>query len=144
MTGLSAGVIKRVLDNGLTVLVKERHSAPVVAIYTYVKAGYLNEPDELVGISHLMEHMFFKGTQKRGPGEIARETKALGGYLNASTIYDHTLYYTVLPAQNFARGLEIQADALMHPAFDPVELQRETEVVIQEARRKLDTPAAVA
>ena len=141
---LSTGVKKIVLNNGLTVLIKENHNAPVAAIFSYVKAGYFNESDRLAGISHLIEHMFFKGTKKRGVGQIARETKSLGGYLNASTIYDHTLYYTVLPGRNFAQGLDIQADALMNSIFDPDELQKETEVVIQEAKRKLDTPSAVA
>ncbi|MFQ5865461.1 MAG: M16 family metallopeptidase [bacterium] len=141
---LSAGVKKLVLENGLTTLVKENHTAPVVAIVTYVKAGYLNEPDRLVGLSHLMEHMFFKGTQKRGVGQMAQETKALGGYLNASTIYDHTLYYTVLPSKNFTQGLDIQADALINSVFEPEELRKETEVVIQETKRKLDMPSAVA
>ncbi|TDI96348.1 MAG: insulinase family protein [Caldithrix sp.] len=141
---LSTGVKKIVLDNGLTVLIKENHNAPIAAIFSYVKAGYFNESDRLAGISHLIEHMFFKGTRKRGVGQLARETKSLGGFLNASTIYDHTLYYTVLPSKNFAQGLDIQADALMNSIFDPDELQKETEVVIQEAKRKLDTPSAVA
>lgn len=141
---LSEGVERRVLDNGLTVLVKENQAAPVVGIYTYVKVGYLDEPDRLAGISHLIEHMFFKGTRRRGVGDLARETKALGGYLNASTIYDHTLYYTVLPARHFTAGLDIQSDALKHSVFDPEELRKETEVVIEEAKRKLDRPSAVA
>lgn len=140
---LSCGVTKYSLPNGLTVLIKESHAVPVVAIQTYVKAGYFNEADRLAGISHLIEHMFFKGTRKRGVGEMARQTKSLGGYLNASTIYDHTLYYTVLPAANFTKGLEIQSDALINSVFDPDELKKETEVVIQEAKRKWDTPGAV-
>jgi len=137
-------VTRRKLDNGLTVLVKESHVSPIVAIFTYVKVGYFNEPDHLVGISHLMEHMYFKGTEKRGVGEIALETKALGGYLNASTIYDHTLYYTVLPNDRLAHGLDIQSDALLNPKFDPGELKKETEVVIEEVKRKWDMPSAVA
>ncbi len=141
---LSFGVTKQVLGNGLTVLIKENHASPTVAILTYVKAGYFNESDRLAGISHLIEHMFFKGTRRRGVGEIGNETKALGGYLNASTIYDHTLYDTVLPSRNFSRGLDIQSDALLYSVFDPAELKKETEVVIQEAKRKLDTPSAVA
>ena len=71
---------------------------PVVAVVTHVRAGYFDEPDAIVGISHVLEHMYFKGTERRGVGEIARETKAAGGYLNAGTIYDHTSYYTVLPS----------------------------------------------
>ena len=74
---------ERRLRNGLTVIVREDHSAPVVAVVTHVKAGYFDEPDTLIGISHVLEHMYFKGTVRRGPGEIARETKDAGGYLNA-------------------------------------------------------------
>ena len=132
------------LSNGLTVLVHENHSAPVVAVVTHVKAGYFNEPDTVVGISHVLEHMYFKGTERREVGEIARETKAAGGYLNAGTIYDHTSYYTVLPASALEQALDIQADAFQHSAIDEHELRRELQVIIQEARRKLDNPAAVA
>jgi zinc protease len=134
----------RRLDNGLTVVVREDRSAPVVAVVTHVRAGYFDEPDELVGISHVLEHMYFKGTARRGPGQIARETKEAGGYLNAGTIYDRTAYYTVLPAASFEQALDIQADALQNPVIDVDELRRELEVIIQEAKRKLDIPSAVA
>ena len=137
-------VHRTVLPNGLTVLIQEDHSAPVVAIVTYVKVGYFDETDVENGLSHALEHMFFKGTPTRGVGEIAKETKALGGYLNASTIYDHTGYYTVLPSARFAKGLEIQADAYANSVIDAPELAREMEVIIQEAKRKADNPAAVA
>ena len=143
MKRISDGVCKHELSNGLTVLVKENHSAPVVAIYTHVKAGYFNEPDNLVGISHIIEHMFFKGTEKRGVGQIAQETKLLGGFLNASTIYEQTRYYTVLPSKSFDAGLDIQADALLNSVFDAEELRKEIEVIIQEAKRKLDSPIAM-
>jgi zinc protease len=135
---------RRVLDNGLTVLVREDRSAPVVAVVTHVKAGYFDEPDPIVGISHVLEHMYFKGTERRGAGEIARETKAAGGYLNAGTIYDHTSYYTVLPSSSLEQALDIQSDALQHSAIDADELRRELQVIIQEAQRKLDNPEAVA
>src|SRR5690606_15623603 len=132
------------LANGLTVLIREDHSAPVVAIVTHVKAGYFNEPDRLVGISHVLEHMYFKGTEQRGVGVMARETKAAGGYLNAGTIYDHTSYYTVLPSSALELGLDVQSDALRNAQIDEEELRRELLVIIQEARRKLDDPGAVA
>ena len=136
--------VRAVLPNGLTVLTRPDHSAPVVAIVTWVNAGYFDEPDTDVGISHVLEHMYFKGTPTRGVGEIARETKASGGYLNAHTIYDHTSYYAVLPASSFAAGLEIQADAYANSVIDADELRRELEVIIQEAKRKSDNPVAVA
>ncbi len=139
----TAGVRKEVLPNGLTVLVQRETSAPVAAVVTHVKAGFFDEPDRWIGISHVFEHMFFKGTPTRGVGQIARETKAAGGYLNASTSYDHTTYYAVLPAARLADAVAIQADALMNAMVDPDELARELKVIIQEAKRKLDTPSAL-
>src|SRR2546423_5525134 len=135
---------RTVLPNGLTVLIQEDHAAPVVAIVTYVKAGYFDETDPQNGLAHALEHMFFKGTAKRGVGDIAKETKASGGYLNAQTIYDNTTYFTVLPSSSFAKGLEIQADAYANSVIDARELAREMEVIIQEAKRKADSPSAVA
>ncbi len=140
----TAGVRKEILPNGLTLLVQPDHSAPVVAVVTHVKAGFFDEPDRWTGISHVLEHMFFKGTARRGVGAIARETKSAGGYLNASTSYDHTAYFTVLPASGLEAALDIQSDALRNSMVDADELTRELQVIIQEAKRKLDTPSAVA
>src|SRR5213593_744237 len=138
-------VVKEVLPNGLTVLVGEDHSSPVVSVNLWVRAGYFDEEDRVAGISHVIEHMFFKGTPDRPrPDQIATEIKSLGGELNAGTYYDFTNYYIVLPSENFRKGLEIVADALMHPLFDAEELQREIEAVLQEGRRKIDTPGAYA
>jgi zinc protease len=140
----SASVVRTRLANGLTVLVRRDPSAPVVAIVTFVRAGYFDETDDVVGISHVLEHMYFKGTPTRGVGEIAKATKAAGGYLNAGTIYDHTSYYTVLPSASFEAGLDVQSDAYAHSLIDSGELARELEVIIQEAKRKADNPPAVA
>lgn len=144
LSSWTAGVHREVLPNGLTLLIQRDDSAPVAAVVTHVKAGFFDEPDRWAGISHVFEHMFFKGTPTRGVGEIAKETKAAGGYLNASTTYDHTTYYTVLPARQLPEALAIQSDALMNATVDPGELSRELQVIIQEAKRKLDTPGAVA
>ncbi|MFL5618731.1 MAG: M16 family metallopeptidase [Gemmatimonadaceae bacterium] len=139
-----ATVRRTTLSNGLRVLVRRDASAPVVAIVTYVSAGYFDETDDVVGIAHVLEHMYFKGTPSRGVGEIARQTKAVGGYLNAATIYDHTSYYTVLPSSSFVAGLDVQFDAYANSLIDTDELARELEVIIQEAKRKADNPGAVA
>jgi zinc protease len=96
------------------------------------------------GIDHVLEHMYFKGTPTRGVGEIAKETKAHGGILNAATIYDHTHYYAVLPASGFEKGMAVQADAYANSLIDQTELSRELEVIVEEAKRKADTPTAVA
>jgi len=140
----SSDVTRALLDNGMIVLIEERHSAPVVAINTWVNTGYFNEPDSLTGISHLLEHMFFKGTKKRTVGRVREETKKLGGYLNAGTIYEYTHYYTVLPSRFVQQGLELQSDALWNSAIDSAELEREKKVVIEEIKRKLDSPDALA
>jgi len=138
-----ASVEREVLPNGLTVLVRRDDTAPVVAVVTHVKAGYFDESDDVVGIAHVLEHMYFKGTPTRGVGVIAKETKASGGFLNAATIYDHTVYYTVLPSSGLLAGLEIQADAYANSVIDAGELARELEVIIQEAKRKADNPSAL-
>jgi zinc protease len=77
------GVAERRLANGLTLLVQPVAGMPAAALVTRVSAGFFDEPDRVAGISHVLEHMFFKGTPARGVGQIARDTKALGGYLNA-------------------------------------------------------------
>jgi hypothetical protein len=113
------------LPNGLIALICEDRRAPVVAVVTHVRAGYFDESDDVVGISHVLEHMFFKGTARRAPGDIARETKHLGGYLNAGTIYDRTSYYTVVPSSGLEQALDLQADALCNAAIEAGELERE-------------------
>jgi len=140
----TAGLRRERLPNGVTLLVQRRRSAPAAALVTHVRAGFLDEPDEVQGISHVLEHMLFKGTPTLGPGELARRTKALGGSLNAYTSYDRTVYYATVPARHAIEAVALQADQVRNPLFDPDELRRELGVIIQEARRKLDTPSAVA
>ena len=119
-----ASVEREVLPNGLTVLVRRDDTAPVVAIVTHVKAGYFDETDDVVGIAHVLEHMYFKGTPRRGVGVIAKETKASGGYLNASTIYDHTVYYTVLAScPGWWRGSRSRPTRTRTPRSTPASLR---------------------
>lgn len=136
-------VTKKVLSNGMTALIREDRSAPVATVNVWVKTGYFNEPDKLTGISHMLEHMFFKGTPSRPVGKIQEEVKNLGGYWNAGTIYDHTNYYIVVPSSEIGAAMEIEADALMNSTFDAAELDKEHEVVIQEILRKYDRPDAM-
>lgn len=133
------------LPNGLTLLVREQPGTGVVAIDTWVKAGYFHESDEVAGMAHLFEHMFFKGSQKfPGAEQIAQELAAVGGQSNAGTIYDSTNYYFVVPKEGFRRAVEIMADAVANPLFDADELARESEVVIEESNRKQDNAPALA
>lgn len=138
-------VRKKTLPNGLTLITREVPGSGVVAINTWVKAGYFHEPDEVAGMAHLFEHMFFKGS-KNFPGaeKISEEVASVGGRSNAGTIYDTTNYYFTLPKEGFVRALEIQADAIANPLFDAAELKKESEVVIEESNRKFDNAPAVA
>ena len=145
LDGFLASVTKTTLPNGLTLLVREQPGTGVVAINTWVKAGYFNEPDEVAGMAHLFEHMFFKGSKKfPGAEQISQELAAVGGDTNAGTIYDSTNYFFVVPTEGFGRALEIMADAIANPLFDAGELERESEVVIEESNRKLDNPPALS
>src|SRR5690348_7086213 len=125
---IAENVTRDVLPNGITLLVKENHTAPVVALLVSVQVGYFNEPDSLTGISHVIEHMLFKGTKRRPEKEqIAREIRELGGTINAGTYYEETYYYVLVPSLNIERAMEIQADAFQNPLFAGDELTKEIE-----------------
>ncbi|MBN2574831.1 MAG: insulinase family protein [Deltaproteobacteria bacterium] len=128
------------LDNGLEVVLEENHAAPVVAFQAWVKIGSADEPPELAGIAHLFEHMLFKGTKKRGVGQIAREVESAGGEINAWTSHDETVYHLVLASRYFDTGLDILADTLMNSSFDAGELERERKVVLEEIKQGMDDP----
>ena len=130
------------LANGLEVVLEENHAAPVVAFQAWVKVGSADEPPELAGISHLCEHMVFKGTERRGVGKIAQEVERAGGEINAWTSYDETAYHVVLATPFFDTGLDILADTLQNSAFDPDELDRERKVVIEEIKQGATTRTA--
>lgn len=133
-------VIKRTLPNGLTVLLKQDRSTPIVAVNVWFGVGSVNETEEMNGLAHFQEHMVFKGTEKYGVGEIANLVKSHGGNLNAGTSYSYTMYYIVLPSRAFGQALGIQADAMMRSTFDPEEFAKERLVVIDEARMYDDRP----
>ena len=132
---------KYTLDNGLTVILKENHSSPLVCFQMWIKVGSADEQDKEAGITHLIEHMLFKGTAKRKVGEIAREVETAGGDINAFTSYDETVFYLVIPSRYFTSGLDIMADAIQNSSFDPEELKREKEVVLEEVRMRTDQPS---
>jgi zinc protease len=128
------------LDNGLTVILEEHAAADVVAVQLWVRAGARDETEEEAGLSHFIEHLLFKGTLRRGPGEIDRTISGLGGEMNAATSQDFTYFHVVLPARHAATALDVIADAAQHAALDPAELDRERQVVLEEIRRAEDSP----
>ena len=129
------------LDNGMQVLLEENHAAKVVSFNALAKVGSVNETDDEAGISHLIEHMLFKGTPTRPAGIIARDVEAAGGDINAYTSLDQTVYYINMASRFSKQGLEILADAIQNPLFDAEELAREKEVVLEEVRREQDNPS---
>ncbi|MFC1692041.1 M16 family metallopeptidase [Candidatus Latescibacterota bacterium] len=132
---------KVTLDNGLDVIVKEIHSTPIVAVYLWCNTGSINENSREHGISHFYEHMFFKGTEKRGVGEIDRAIKSLGGYNNAFTSKEYTAYYVVLPSGEFSLAADILVDAIRNSNFPEQEIQKELGVIKEEINRKEDDPS---
>jgi zinc protease len=131
---------KATLDNGLTVLVKEMPGTKVATAQIWVKAGSVYENAEEAGITHFIEHMIFKGTETRGPGELAGAIEGVGGSVNAYTSYEYTVYHATLSAAHWDMAFEVLAEAVMHSVFDPVELEREKKVVLEEVSMRYDRP----
>ncbi len=140
----NAGVKRLVLDNGMTVLLKEDRSAPLVAIQFWVAAGSIHEDDHLGGgLSHYLEHMIFKGTETRGPGQVSKEIADAGGEINAYTSNDRTVFHATMPADRWLVGLDVLADAVFNPSFPEDEWEREREVVLREVDMGEDDPGRV-
>lgn len=128
------------LANGLQVALLEDHSAPVVALQTWVRFGSADEAPEVAGIAHVFEHMLFKGTERFPHGEIAALIEGAGGTVNAWTSYDETVYHVTLASRFWETGFDVLSDAVLHSLFDVTELEREKEVVLEELWRGKDSP----
>lgn len=122
----------RRLPNGLLVLTKEVHSAPVAACCIWYRVGARNEPGGQTGISHWVEHMLFKGTPAIPRGMLDRMVARNGGTCNGFTGIDYTAYYETLPAAHIDLALQIESDRLINASFDPEDLERERTVIISE------------
>ncbi len=128
------------LKNGMRVLTDRMDSVETVSIGVWVDVGTRHEPAQVNGVAHLLEHMAFKGTERRSALDIAAEIEAVGGHLNAYTSREHTAYYAKVLKENVALAVDILADILQHSAFDPKELERERTVILQEIGQANDTP----
>jgi zinc protease len=129
---LTAGVKETVLPNGLRVLTKEVHSAPVVSFSVWYKVGSRNEHSGITGISHLLEHMMFKGTRRYRVGEIARTLFLNGASFNANTYYDWTSYYETVAADRLELAMRIESDRMAQSRIDAGDLASEMTVVRSE------------
>ena len=128
------------LKNGLTVYIIRDSRFPLVCTRLFVGTGSANETAEQAGISHVLEHMVFKGTEKRPKGQVARDVESLGGYLNAATSFDKTWYITDMPAKHWKTGMDVVKDMAFHPSLDPAELEAEKDVIVSELKGGDDTP----
>jgi len=128
------------LSNGLTIHLKEIHTAPIISSWVWYKVGSRNEVPGKTGISHWVEHMQFKGTEKFPSGYLDREISKVGGILNAMTYLDWTTYFMTLPAHVFEISLAVEADRMANSRFDPQEVERERTVVISEREGNENEP----
>jgi zinc protease len=131
------------LPNGAGLLLCPTRLAPVVELQVWANVGSADERPGEAGLAHFHEHMLFKGTERRGVGEIAGEVEGAGGRINAYTSFDVTVYHATLPTDALDVGLDVLADAVVHSSFEPEEIAREIEVVLEEIRRSEDSPGHV-
>lgn len=129
------------LPNGQTLIIQEVKNNPIVTIDTWVKTGSVNEDDSNSGVSHFLEHLFFKGTKLHPAGEFDRILESKGAVVNAATSKDFTHYYITIPSENFETALELHADMLLHPQIPRKELEKERKVVLEEISKDINTPA---
>ncbi len=140
----SGDVHETMLDNGMKILVKEDHRAPIVTSQVWYKVGASYEPAGITGISHVLEHMMFKGTEKHPQGEFSRIIAANGGEENAFTGADYTAYYQTLAADRLAISMELEADRMRNLLLLDEEFAKEVRVVMEERRlRTEDKPLAL-
>lgn len=136
-------VSEHVLDNGLTVLVLEDHRAPVATLQVWYRVGSRNERPGLTGISHLLEHLMFRGTPTHGRGEFSRLVKERGGRHNAFTSTDYTVYFESAAVQHLDLFLELEADRMAHALLTEEDFLAERKIVMEERRqRTADEPAS--
>jgi len=129
------------LNNGLTIIVREDHSAPVVSAQAWARTGSIHESKWLgAGLSHILEHMLFKGTETRGTGRIDQEVQAAGGYMNAYTSFDRTVYYIDVPNTGAETAIDILCDIMQHATLPEDELSKELEVIRREIDMGQDDP----
>jgi len=134
------GFARLQLSNGLTVLVKEAHAAPVSSFWVWYRVGSRNEYTGITGISHWVEHMLFKGTQMFPKGVAEKAIAREGGTFNGMTWYDFTTYFATLPAARIALALSIEADRMANALFDPDEVAAERSVIISERQGAENDP----
>ena len=136
---------KRVLPNGLTVIVQEDRSAPVASVQAWCGTGSVDENEHLgAGLSHILEHMLFKGTKTRGSSAIVQKIQDVGGYINAYTSFDRTVYWIDVPKAGTSVAIDILSDTMMNSTLPSEEYAKEQEVIRREFAMGMDDPDRMA
>jgi zinc protease len=136
---------KRALPNGLTIIVQEDRSAPVVSVQAWCGTGSIDENEHLgAGLSHILEHLLFKGTKTRESSEIGQKVQDVGGYINAYTSFDRTVYWVDVPKAGTSVALDILSDAMMNSMLPQEEYAKEQEVIRREFAMAMDDPERMA
>src|SRR5499426_3233284 len=131
---------KAVLDNGIRVVSHEMADHRSVSLGIWVENGSRHESALQNGISHFIEHLLFKGTERRSAAEIAEEMDAVGGVINAFTSKEQTCYYAKVLDENLSLAIDLLTDIFLHSMFDAEEIERERSVILQEISQSEDTP----
>jgi zinc protease len=137
---MTGRVTRHVLDNGLVVLLKEMHTAPVISWWMMYRVGSRNETTGKTGISHWVEHMMFKGTEKFPAGVLDKAIDREGGVWNAQTSFDYTAFFESMPADRIDLALQAEADRMTNARFDPDEVEAERTVIISERQGSENSP----
>src|ERR1700689_5390304 len=138
---LPPGVKITTLENGLAIIVREDHNAPVVSAQAWCAAGSIHEGKWLgAGMSHVLEHMLFKGTTTRPSGRIDQEVQDAGGYMNAYTSFDRTVYYIDVPNSGAKTAVDILCDIMQHATLPADEMAKEKQVILREMDMCQDDP----
>jgi len=138
-SGLNAGLVKT-LPNGLRYVILEDHTTPVVSLQIWVRCGGVNESGPTSGVSHFLEHMIFKGTDKVSANEISKIVESNGGSINAATGGETTQYHIDMPSAQWEHSFEILAASVLTPSFPPEEFEKERHVILEEIKRRNDDP----
>lgn len=133
-------VTKSTLPNGLRIVTERIESVKSISVGIWVKTGSRHETEKQSGITHFLEHMLFKGTEKRTAYDIALSMESVGGYLNAFTSSEYTCYYARCVNTQLDRALDVLSDMVLHPAFPEEEVEKEKKVVIEEMKMYRDSP----
>ncbi|MCI0335975.1 MAG: insulinase family protein, partial [Acidobacteria bacterium] len=141
---LDGSTSRYLLQNKLNVVIRERHSSPLVSVNVTVKAGSVNESDEKAGMSQLTRQMILRGTAKRPGAAIDKDVARLGGILTSQVSYDHTSFNIIAPVESYQGVVELFSDLILRPAFNASDLKKAAQLVVLESRREQDRVASAA